>query len=299
MTFYFPDTPDLPLPPGHRFPATKYRQLRERAEAEGLFVRAGLKPSPRAVESDLLRAHDEAYVRDAIAGRLPADAMRRIGIPWSEILVARSLATVGGSLAAARDSMRDGIAGQLAGGTHHAHRGFGSGFCLFNDLAAVALTLLAEERVARVTILDCDVHQGDGTAAILADVPAVQTISIHGATNFPFRKVASDLDIALEDETGDAAYLDGLARALDAVGVFKPDLLLYLSGADALAVDRLGRLSLTPEGLAARDAVVFRYAKTCGLPTSIAIGGGYAEPIAITVEAYLATFRAAKTVYDF
>ncbi len=299
MTFYFPDTPDLPLPPGHRFPATKYRQLRERAEAEGLFVRAGLKPSPRAVESDLLRAHDEAYVRDAIAGRLPADAMRRIGIPWSEILVARSLATVGGSLAAARDAMRDGIAGQLAGGTHHAHRGFGSGFCLFNDLAAVALTLLAEERVARVTILDCDVHQGDGTAAILADVPAVQTISIHGATNFPFRKVASRIDVALPDGADDRAYLAALDGVLARVDDFRPDLMLYLSGADALAADRLGRLSLTPAGLVTRDTTVFRYAKARGLPVSIAIGGGYAEPISITVEAYLATFRAAKTVYDF
>lgn len=299
MTFYFPDTPDLPLPPGHRFPATKYRQLRERAEAEGLFVGAGLKPSPRAVESDLLRAHDEAYVRDAIAGQLPADAMRRIGIPWSEILVARSLATVGGSLAAARDAMRDGIAGQLAGGTHHAHRGFGSGFCLFNDLAAVALTLLAEERVARVTILDCDVHQGDGTAAILADVPAVQTISIHGATNFPFRKVASRIDVALPDGADDRAYLAALDGVLARVDDFRPDLMLYLSGADALAADRLGRLSVTPAGLVTRDTTVFRYAKARGLPVSIAIGGGYAEPISITVEAYLATFRAAKAVYDF
>lgn len=299
MPFYFPDTPDLPLPPGHRFPAGKYRMLRERAKAEGLFTGVGLIASPPASISDLVYAHDERYVADALFGRLSADAMRRIGIPWSEILIARSLATVGGSLAAARDALGDGIAGQLAGGTHHAHRDFGSGFCLFNDLAVVALTLLDEGAVRRVTILDCDVHQGDGTAAILRHVAGVQTISIHGATNFPFRKVASDLDIALPDGTEDAAYLAALDRALVAVEDFAPDLLLYLSGADPLAADRLGRLSLTPQGLAARDRAVFRFAKVRGLPLSIAIGGGYAEPISITVDAYLATFRAARDVYGF
>jgi len=242
MAFYFPDTPDLPLPPGHRFPATKYRLLRERARQDGLFSRVGLLPSPAAQPQDLLRAHDEAYVRDAIAGRLSPEAMRRIGIPWSEVLIARTLATVGGSLISARDAMQHGIAGLLAGGTHHAARDFGSGFCVFNDLAIAALTLVAEGVVRRVTILDCDVHQGDGTAAILADEPRVQTISIHGAKNFPFRKVASDIDIALPDGTDDASYLSALGTALEHIDAFRPDLLLYLSGADALAADRLGRL---------------------------------------------------------
>lgn len=299
MAFYFPDTPDLPLPPGHRFPAQKYRLLREQAQREGMFRRIGLTPSPAAGIDDLLLAHDEAYVGAAMAGRLSDDAMRRIGIPWSPTLVSRSLATVGGSLAAARDALRDGIAGQLAGGTHHAHRDFGSGFCVFNDLAVGALALIAEGAVQRVTILDCDVHQGDGTAAILQGVASVQTISLHGAKNFPFRKVASDLDIALDDETGDDAYLVALETALRAVEAFRPGLLLYLSGADALAADRLGRLSLTPQGLRARDEAVFRFARGRGLPVSIAIGGGYAEPISITVDGYLETFRAAQAVYDF
>ncbi len=273
--------------------------LREHFEAESVFAKLGMAPSPLAGPPELLRAHDASYVRDAMAGALGDAAMRRIGIPWSETLVARSRAAVGGSLAAARDALEHGIAGQLAGGTHHAHRDFGSGFCMFNDLAVAALTLIAERRVQRVSILDCDVHQGDGTASILAAVPAVQTISIHGAMNFPFRTVPSDLDIGLPDEAGDDAYLAALDKGLDALAGFKPDLLLYLSGADVLAADRLGRLCVSLDGLIARDAAVFGFAKGRGLPVSIAVGGGYADPISITVEAYLATFKAAQSIYGF
>lgn len=299
MAFYFPDTPPLPLPPGHRFPATKYRQLYEACHAEGLFDRVGLSPSPVAGEFDLQRAHTPSYIRDVMEGTLSAEAQRRIGVPWSSILRDRTLATVGGALAAARDALRDGVAGQLAGGTHHAHRDFGSGYCVLNDLAVTALTLVGEGAVGRISILDCDVHQGDGTAAILGSVAPVQTISIHGARNFPFRKVASDLDIDLPDGTGDAAYLAALDRALEAIDKFKPHLLLYLSGADTLAADRLGRLSMSPLGLEARDLAVFRYARTNDIPVTIAIGGGYAEPISISVASYLATFRAAQAVFGF
>lgn len=299
VAFYYPDTPDLPLPDGHRFPAMKYRLLKERAISEAVFETLELRPSPLAREAELLLAHDAAYVRAVIEGRLSHQAQRRIGIPWSEVLVTRSFATVGGAIGAARDAKRDGVSGQLAGGTHHAHRDFGSGYCVFNDLAVAALALIADTTAARITILDCDVHQGDGTAAIMRDVSSVQTISIHGAGNFPFRKVASDLDIALTDGTGDRDYLAALDAALAAIERFGPDLLFYLSGADPLAADRLGRLSLTAEGLEARDLAVFRYARACALPISIAVGGGYAEPVSITVEAYLATFRAAKAVYGF
>lgn len=299
MAFYFPDAPDLPLPPGHRFPATKYRLLRERCLADGLFARLGLHPAPTAGIGDLQAAHDDIYIQSVLNGTLADEAVRRIGIPWSEILVARTLASVGGSLSAARDALNDGIAGQLAGGTHHAHRHFGSGFCVFNDLAVAALALVGEGRVRRVSILDCDVHQGDGTAAILQGVDRVQTISVHGAKNFPFRKCASDLDIALPDETGDLDYMVALDRALEAVSSFKPDILLYLSGADALGADRLGRLALTPAGLARRDETVFKFSRSRGLPVSIAVGGGYAEPISITVDAYLETLRVAHAVYGF
>ena len=267
--------------------------------AEGLFARAGLSPSPAAGLADLRRGHGEAFIQAVLAGTLDEESQRRIGIPWSPILLERSLATVGGSLAAARDALCTGCAGQLAGGTHHAHRDFGSGYCVFNDLAVTALTLVAEGACRRITILDCDVHQGDGTAAILAQAEMIQTISIHGARNFPFRKVASDLDIGLPDGTGDITYLSALDTALAAVDRFRPDLLLYLSGADVLAADRLGRLSLSPEGLEARDLAVFRYARMRRLPVSIAIGGGYGEPITVTVDAYLATFRSAASTFDF
>lgn len=297
--FCFPDTPDLPLPPGHRFPATKYRLLRGRVAAERVLGGADVVASPLIAIDDALRAHDEGYVRDVLEGRLSADAERRIGIPWSPILKQRSLATVGGALLSARSALRDGISGQLAGGTHHAHRDFGSGYCVLNDLAVAALTLLDAGEVSRVTILDCDVHQGDGTAAILANEPLVQTISIHGAKNFPFRKHASDLDIALADEAGDDDYPAALETALAAVARFSPDLLLYLSGADALAVDRLGRLSLTHRGLAARDTRVFNFARSRRLPVAIAIGGGYSEPIDATIEGYVGTFSAARHVYGF
>ena len=299
MPFFFPDTPDLPLPPGHRFPATKYRMLRERARAEGIFASAGLLPSPLATRGNLLLAHGAAYVDAMIAGEVDAEAMRRIGVPWSTVLVERSLATVGGSIAAARAALRDGISGQLAGGTHHAHRDFGSGYCVFNDLAVAALAVLGEAGIARITILDLDVHQGDGTAALFAGEPRVQTISIHGEKNFPFRKYPSDLDIALPDGTGDIAYLSALDRALGAVAAFGPDLLFYLSGADALACDRLGRLDLSHSGLTARDATVLRFAWVQRIPVAIAIGGGYGEPIDETVEAYLGTFRTAREIYGF
>ncbi len=277
----------------------KYRMLREQARAEGLFAAAGLVPSPLASRASLLLAHDAGYVDRMMSGEVEAETMRRIGIPWSTVLVHRSLATVGGSIAAARAALHNGISGQLAGGTHHAHRDFGSGYCVFNDLAVAALALIAEDDVARVTILDLDVHQGDGTAALLANEPRVQTISIHGANNFPFRKFCSDLDIALPDGTGDIAYLAALDRALGAVAEFRPGLLLYLSGADPLACDRLGRLSLTHAGLMARDATVMRFARAQRIPITIAIGGGYAEPIYETVEAYLGTFRTAREIYGF
>lgn len=293
MHLFFPDTPDLPLPAGHRFPAGKYRMLRERVEA-GALGPVELSPSPPVERGDLERAHAAAYLDALLGGTLGADALRRIGLPWSETLVARSLATVGGALAAARVALRQGIAGQLAGGTHHAHRDLGSGYCALNDLAVTTLTLLAEGRVARVAILDLDVHQGDGTAAILGGSPGVLTVSMHGANNFPFRKVASDIDVALPDGTGDECYLAALAPVLERVVAFRPQLLLYLSGADPLACDRLGRLALTHVGLMARDRAVFGMCVRHAIPVSVAIGGGYAEPIGASVEGYLNTFRAAR-----
>ena len=252
--------------------------------------------SPAASIAELTRAHAAAYVTAMLTGTVAPEIMRRVGLPWSRILVERSLATVGGAIAAARAALDDGLSGQLAGGTHHAHRDFGSGYCVFNDLAVAALSVLAERRVKRVAIIDLDVHQGDGNAAILAGLPEVFVLSLHGAKNFPFRKVPSSLDIALADGTGDTDYLRALADGLVAVEAFRPELILYLSGADCLSSDTLGRLALTFDGLVERDRMIFELARRRGIPVSIAIGGGYADPISDSVAAYANTFRVALDV---
>jgi acetoin utilization deacetylase AcuC-like enzyme len=296
MFFYYPDTPELPLPQGHRFPAGKYRMLRTLVEREGIIAASELTPSPPAARVIVQHAHDPAYVDAVLTGTLDQNIQRRIGLPWSEVLVRRSLATVGGALAAARMALDAGLSGQLAGGTHHAHRDFGSGYCVFNDLAVTALALLAEGCVARIAILDLDVHQGDGNAAILAGRQDVLVVSMHGAKNFPFRKVASSIDVALPDGTGDRAYIHALADVLPAIEAFRPDLLLYLSGADPLASDKLGRLDLSFEGLLQRDEMVFEMCRRRAMPVSIAIGGGYADPISDSVSAYANTFRAARAI---
>jgi acetoin utilization deacetylase AcuC-like enzyme len=298
MRFYFPDTPDLPLPPGHRFPSGKYRLLHAVIERDRTLGSARLLPSPAVLEQDLLRAHDPAYVRSVLDGTLATDVERRIGLPWSTTLVARSLATTGGSLAAARAALEHGLSGQLAGGTHHAHRGFGSGYCVFNDLAVAALALLDEGRVDRIAIIDLDVHQGDGNAAILGGNDQIFVLSMHGEKNFPFRKVPSTLDIGLADGTEDESYLRALAEALEQVAEFRPELVLYLSGVDPLGTDTLGRLNLTFDGLDQRDRMVLQFCRRRLIPVSIAVGGGYADPITDSVRAYANTFAAARQIFS-
>ena len=284
------------MPPGHRFPAAKYRLLREAILRDDILPADWLAASPAAMREELLRAHSATYVDALSNGTLDKEAMRRIGLPWSETLVRRAFMTVGGAIASARSALETGLSGQLAGGTHHAHRDFGSGFCVFNDLAVAALAVLAEGHVRRVAILDLDVHQGDGNAAILKDEPRVLVISVHGAKNFPYRRVASDVDVDLADGTEDRAYLDALVDVLPRLDDFRPELLLYLSGVDPLKQDRLGRLALSHEGLAERDRMVFEYCRLRRLPVSIGIGGGYAEPITHSVAAYANTFRVAREV---
>ena len=296
MRFFYPDVEAMPVPAGHRFPAGKYQMLRALIATEAILTPSMLVAAPPAERTDLLRAHSAAYVDAVFEGTLAPDIIRRIGLPWSPALVRRSRATVGGAMASARSALKTGLSGQLAGGTHHAHRDFGSGFCVFNDLAVAALTLLEEGRAGRIAILDVDVHQGDGNSAILKDEPRVLVVSLHGAKNFPFRRVASDLDVDLPDGTEDRAYLHALADVLPVIDAFRPEILLYLSGVDPLAQDRLGRLSLTHEGLGQRDRMVFEYCRLRGLPVSIAIGGGYAEPISDSVGAYAQTFRIAREV---
>jgi acetoin utilization deacetylase AcuC-like enzyme len=283
---YYCDHYPIPLPPGHKFPIEKYAMLRALLAGGGNF---DLLPTPFATSADLELAHDPAYVQSILLGTVDDRVMRRIGFPWSPELVRRTLASVGGTLAAARDAMQYGFGGNLAGGTHHAFRHEGSGFCVFNDLAVAILALRRDALAARAAVIDLDVHQGDGTAAIFENDPAVLTISLHGEHNFPFRKQRSRIDIALPDGTGDAEYLGHLKQVLPEIISYDPDVIFYQAGVDALAQDRLGRLALSPVGLRQRDVLVRQAA--AGIPLVITLGGGYADPIGDTAEAHAATFQ--------
>ena len=283
---FYCDHYPIPLPPGHKFPVEKYALLRALLTADGVY---DLQPAPPAETAAIELAHDTSYVRAILNGTVSERVMRRIGFPWSPELVRRTLASVGGTLAASRDAMEQGFGGNLAGGTHHAFRGEGSGFCVFNDLAVAILALRRDGLAARAAVIDLDVHQGDGTAAIFGEDPAVLTLSMHGENNFPFRKQRSRIDIALPDGTGDAEYLRQLQQVLPEVTAFRPEVIFYQSGVDGLAGDRLGRLALTLDGLKQRDRLVLEASRA--IPLVITLGGGYGEPIEGTAEAHANTFR--------
>jgi acetoin utilization deacetylase AcuC-like enzyme len=290
VRLFYCDHVEIPLPDGHKFPMRKYRLLRERIIEDGFWKLESAEPAP--VETIKL-AHDPDYVDHFVSGTLAANAMRRIGFPWSEGLVKRTLASAGGTLAATRDAIETGFGGTLAGGTHHAFRAEGSGFCVFNDVAVA----IRAHRFQRAAVLDLDVHQGDGTAHFFEDEPSVLTISLHGANNFPFRKQRSKIDVELPDKTGDEEYLQALDSVLPRVMEFEPDIVFYLSGVDALASDVLGRLALTPEGLKERDRRVIGECHRHGSPLVITLGGGYSKPIELTAEAHATTFRVAAEIY--
>jgi acetoin utilization deacetylase AcuC-like enzyme len=294
VKIYYTDSYVLPLPPWHRFPMEKYSRLRERVQAAGLAGPHGLQLPPAATDEEICLAHDRDYLRRVVAGELSAAEQRRIGFPWSPQMVERSRRSSGATLAAALAALDDGVGVNLAGGTHHAFRARGEGYCVFNDSAIAALALQARGRIRRAVILDCDVHQGNGTAAILAGDPTVFTFSIHGANNFPFDKEASDLDIELPDATGDSVYLDALEKGVcRALSASQPDLAIYLAGADPFEGDRLGRLNLTKPGLAARDRLVFELCRGAGVPVAVAMAGGYARNVEDTVDIHFATVAAA------
>jgi acetoin utilization deacetylase AcuC-like enzyme len=286
----------LPLPAGHRFPMRKYAQLRERVRVVAPHC---MRVPPAATDDELANAHDRAYIAAVSTGAIDAREMRRIGFPWSPAMVERSRRSAGATLAACRSALDCGAGVNLAGGTHHAHRGFGEGFCVFNDAAVATRTLKFEGVVQRVLIVDLDVHQGDGTAAILAGDDDVHTLSLHGRNNFPFRKAASCQDVELDDRTGDAPYLTTLRVALPlAIERSNPDLAIYLAGADPYEHDRLGRLALTKTGLAMRDAYVLDTLRGAGIPVAIAMAGGYAENIDDVVDIHFATVSAALERFD-
>ena len=299
MRLFPSDRYPLPLPDGHRFPAAKYRLLRQRLEGHAAAGAPLEFVEPHAATDDeLLRVHDRGYVGRVLGGRLSHDEIRRIGFPWSPQLVERSLRSTGAAIDAAAAALEDGVAASLAGGTHHAGTDWGEGYCVFNDTAVAAREMQARGAVARVMILDCDVHQGNGTASILRGDDSVFTFSIHGARNFPFRKEESDLDIELPDGAGDEAYLaalrEGLEKTLERA---RPQLAIYLAGADPHEGDRLGRLSVTREGLAARDALVLERLRETGVPVAIAMAGGYGHDIGDTVAIHATTVLTARRIW--
>jgi acetoin utilization deacetylase AcuC-like enzyme len=297
MKLYYHDIFPLPLPEGHRFPAAKYALLRQRIVESGLVSAQALLVGPAATDEELGRAHDAEYVRRVAGGELTALEIRRIGFPWSPELVQRSRRSVGSTLAAGRAAAAEGLAVSLGGGTHHAGRAQGQGFCVFNDCAVAARAMQAEGLARRVVILDCDVHQGNGTAEIFDGDPDVFTFSIHAASNFPFRKYPGDLDIALEDGADDATYLEALERGISqALERAQAGLALYLAGADPYAGDRLGRLGLSKRGLAARDRLVLESCRAAGLPVAITMAGGYGRLIEDTVDIHFQTVQIAAAL---
>ncbi|MEO5676154.1 MAG: histone deacetylase [Usitatibacter sp.] len=295
MTLHYSDVFVLPLPSHHRFPMGKYARLRERLLACGAFGEADFHVPDAVTDAEIRRAHCPEYLRRVVTGALDATEQRAIGFPWSEQMVERSRQSSGATLAAAREALTRGWSANLAGGTHHAFRDRGEGFCVFNDAAIAARALQAEAGLQRVAIIDCDVHQGNGTASIFAGDDSVFTFSIHGARNFPFAKETSDLDIELADGTGDEEYLWHLERGLDeTLERSRPQLAIYLAGADPYEDDRLGRLSLTKAGLARRDAMVLGRLGARGIPVAIAMAGGYARNIEDSVEIHANTILAAR-----
>lgn len=300
MKAFYSDVFELPLPEGHRFPMAKYRLLRERVLSEGIVEPENLLLPPAAQDEVLLRVHTEEYLAKLTTGTLSTPEIRRIGFPWSPAMVERSRRSVGATLAAANWALQEGVAANLAGGTHHAFADCGEGFCIFNDVAVAIRDLQARRLIGRALVIDLDVHQGNGTASIFAGDDSVFTLSLHGAKNFPLRKFPSDLDVPLADGIGDAEYLEALEEALRAAFAGQAeeatrfDVAFYIAGADPYERDRLGRLKLTLEGLRRRDKAVFERCERNGLPVVVTMGGGYSPDPHDIAEVHAQTIREAK-----
>ncbi len=283
----------FPLPDGHRFPVSKYAMLRDRVIAETL---GDVHDPDAASEDDLLRVHTPDYVHRFTNGELTPLEERRLGFPWSPALVERSRRAVGGTIAATAHAVNAGLAMNLAGGTHHAFPDHGEGFCVYNDVAVAIRKLQSTGRIRRAVVIDLDVHQGNGTHAIFAGDDSVFTFSMHGGKNYPFHKVPGTLDMELHDRCGDAEYLGALETELPRVlSEAQPDLAIYIAGADPHEGDALGRLALTFDGLARRDAYVISQCREVGIPVAITIGGGYGRDINDSVQVHVNTVRIASS----
>ena len=299
MKVFYSDQFVLPLPEGHRFPMKKYSMLRELVDEAGICGPGEMRVPHAVTDEEVLRAHEAGYLRGVVSGTLGKQQMRRIGFPWSELMVERSRRASGGTVGACRAALEDGVAANLAGGTHHAFADRGEGFCVLNDSVIAARTLQAEGLVGNVVVVDTDVHQGNGTAAIAAGDPRIFTFSIHGEKNYPFHKERSDLDVGLPDGTRDGAFLEALEQGLDeALYRAGAALVIFLAGADPYEGDKLGRISVTKAGLAERDEIVLEACRELGLPVALTMAGGYCPNIAETVDIHFQTVKRASEMAE-
>ena len=298
MKACFTDGYYVPLPNGHRFPMGKFPALHGILLDEGLISGSDVVEPEEACWTDLGLVHDSGYLDALREGTLDRTTERRMGLPWSAPLVRRSRLATSGTSCAVRLALADGIAANLAGGMHHGYPGYGEGFCVLNDVAVAARCLQRDRPDTRILLIDLDVHQGNGNAAIFSDDDCVFTFSVHGARNFPFKKEVSDHDVSLEDGLGDAAYLSVVNDHLDSVYErARPDLVIYLAGVDVVAGDRFGRLNLTIDGLARRDRTVLESAKSRGIPIALVLAGGYAATPEQTAYLHAEVHRQAKKVF--
>jgi acetoin utilization deacetylase AcuC-like enzyme len=299
LKVFYSDHFVLPLPEGHRFPMVKYSMLRESVAASGVCAPGEMRVPRPVSDEEILRAHERGYLRRVVGGTITQKEMQRIGFPWSERMVERSRRASGGTLGACLAALEDGFAANLAGGTHHAFADRGEGYCVFNDSAIAARAVRATGLVERVVVVDTDVHQGNGTAAILRGDPSLFTFSIHGSGNFPFHKEESDLDVALPDGADDGEFLDALEDNLERVlEESRADLAIYLAGADPYEDDRLGRLCVSKEGLAERDRLVLESCRERGIPVAVTMAGGYARSVEDTVHMHFRSIETAATLLN-
>jgi acetoin utilization deacetylase AcuC-like enzyme len=300
LKIFYTDTFPIPLPENHSFPKDKYRLLRMRILEKLDAQPVNLKIPEPATYEDIVRAHDPVYIHRLQSGELSAKEVRRVGLPWSPEMVRRARYSAGATIAACRAALEERIAVNLGGGTHHAFSDHGQGYCWLNDSVIAARTIQSEGLAGNILIIDCDVHQGNGTAVIVKNDPTIFTFSIHGKNNFPYHKETSDLDIELADGTEDAEYLNALENGLAAsMQNFKADLVIYLAGADPYKDDRFGRLALTKAGLAQRDRFLFRHCHKVGLPVAVTMAGGYARNMPDAVDIHFQTILSALEFFNW
>ena len=285
---------NLPLPPGHRFPIGKYDRIHARLAEQFPWAMQLGAPAPW---EEVLLVHAREYAEAVRDGTLSETAVRRLGFPWSPMLVTRSLRSVGGTLSTLAWAVQEGAAGHIAGGTHHAFHDRGEGFCVFNDLAVAIHVARRDHGLVRAAVVDLDVHQGNGTASLFRGQPDVFTLSLHGAKNYPFRKEESSLDVELPDGCDDATYLAALHGALERVDAFRPEILFFQAGVDVLAGDRLGRMRLSPGAIATRNAAVYALARRLAVPLVVTLGGGYHRDLEATVAAHASVYEGLVEAY--